>query len=105
MSRTRYLRSAGLAPASDHHHHARSVVRQQTRHGDQPRAQWRKLWRHCRGPSAVVAIEYFGFAGAMVAPAAAMVGLMIPVVLIFVGRPPALPATAAGSSVVELPSA
>jgi MFS family permease len=56
-------------------------------------------------PLLVVAIEYFGFAGAMVATAAAMLVLMIPVVLIFVGRPPALPATAAGSSVVELPSA
>ena len=56
-------------------------------------------------PLLVVAIEYFGFPGAMVATAAAMLVLMIPVVLIFVGRPPALPATAAGSSVVELPSA
>src|SRR5436189_8882 len=43
--------------------------------------------------------------GAMVATAATMLVLMIPVVLIFVGRPPALRATAAGSSVVELPSA
>src|SRR5213076_3517110 len=37
-------------------------------------------------PLLVVAIEYFGFAGAMVATAAAMLVLMIPVVLIFVGR-------------------
>src|SRR5436190_19871523 len=35
-----------------HHYDARSVVRQQTRHGDQPRAQWRKLWRHCRSAAA-----------------------------------------------------
>src|SRR5436189_159361 len=35
----------------------------------------------------------------------AVLVLMIPVVLIFVGRPPALRVSAAGSSVAELPSA
>src|SRR4051794_22593962 len=56
-------------------------------------------------PLLVAAIGNFGFSGAMVATATAMLVLMIPVVLIFVGRPPAFRVTAAGSSVVEAPSA
>jgi MFS family permease len=56
-------------------------------------------------PLLVAAIEHFGFAGAMIATAATMLVLMIPIILIFVGRPPAFHGTAAGSSVVELPSA
>ena len=39
-------------------------------------------------PLLVVAIGYFGFSGAMVAAATTMLVLMIPVILIFVGRPP-----------------
>jgi predicted MFS family arabinose efflux permease len=39
-------------------------------------------------PLLVAAIGYFGFPGAMAAAAVVMVGLMIPVILIFVGSPP-----------------
>jgi MFS family permease len=39
-------------------------------------------------PLLVAAIGYFGFSGAMIAAAIAMVVLMVPVILIFVGRPP-----------------
>ena len=39
-------------------------------------------------PLLVAAIGYFGFSGAMIASAVVMVALMVPVVLIFVGRPP-----------------
>jgi predicted MFS family arabinose efflux permease len=39
-------------------------------------------------PLLVAAIGYFGFSGAMIASAAVMVALMVPVILIFVGRPP-----------------
>ena len=39
-------------------------------------------------PLMVAAIGYFGFSGAMVASAVVMIVLMVPVVLIFVGRPP-----------------
>lgn len=42
-------------------------------------------------PLLVAAIGYFGFSGAMIAAAIAMVVLMIPVILIFVGRPPLHP--------------
>src|SRR5213082_3227362 len=52
-------------------------------------------------PLLVVAIEYFGFAGAMVATAAAMLVLMIPIVVIFVGRPPARGGTAAELAATE----
>ena len=41
-------------------------------------------------PLLVTAIGHFGFPGAMIAAAAAMLVLMIPVILIFVGRPPRL---------------
>jgi predicted MFS family arabinose efflux permease len=39
-------------------------------------------------PLMVAAIGYFGFSGAMIASAVVMVVLMVPVILIFVGRPP-----------------
>src|SRR5438105_8371816 len=39
-------------------------------------------------PLLVAAIGYFGFSGAMIAAAVVMIALMVPVVLIFVGRPP-----------------
>jgi predicted MFS family arabinose efflux permease len=42
-------------------------------------------------PLLVAAIGYFGFSGAMIAAAIAMVVLMVPVILIFVGRPPLHP--------------
>ena len=35
-----------------HHQHARPLVRQQARHGDQPRAERRELWRHRRRAAA-----------------------------------------------------
>ena len=46
-------------------------------------------------PLLVVAIGYFGFPGAMIAAAIALVVVMVPIVLIFVGRPPVLAYTAA----------
>jgi predicted MFS family arabinose efflux permease len=39
-------------------------------------------------PLLVAAIGYFGFSGAMIAAAVAMIVLMVPVILIFVGQPP-----------------
>jgi predicted MFS family arabinose efflux permease len=39
-------------------------------------------------PLMVAAIGYFGFSGAMIASAVVMVAVMVPVILIFVGRPP-----------------
>jgi predicted MFS family arabinose efflux permease len=39
-------------------------------------------------PLLVMAIGHFGFSGAMIAAAIVMVGLMVPVILLFVGRPP-----------------
>jgi MFS family permease len=39
-------------------------------------------------PLLVAAIEHFGFPGAMISAAVAMLVLMVPVILIFVGRPP-----------------
>ena len=39
-------------------------------------------------PLLVAAIGYFGFSGAMIAAAVVMIVLMVPVILIFVGRPP-----------------
>lgn len=41
-------------------------------------------------PLLVAAIGHFGFSGAMIVAAVVMVAVMIPVVLIFVGRPPVL---------------
>ena len=46
-------------------------------------------------PLLVGAIGYFGFPGAMIAAAIALVVLMVPIVLIFVGQPPVLAHTAA----------
>ncbi len=40
-------------------------------------------------PLLIAGIGYFGFSGAMTAAAIAMVALMVPVILVFVGRPPA----------------
>jgi predicted MFS family arabinose efflux permease len=48
-------------------------------------------------PLLVAAINYFGFPGAMIAAAIAMVVLMVPVILIFVGEPPVLAHTAAAA--------
>jgi len=55
-------------------------------------------------PLLVAAIGRFGFSGAMMAAAAAMLVLMLPVILIFVGRPP-LRAGVAAESAAEAPSA
>jgi MFS family permease len=52
-------------------------------------------------PLLVAGIGYFGFRGAMIAAAASMLILMVPVILGFVGRPPPLQSTASGSSVAE----
>ena len=55
-------------------------------------------------PLLVVAIDHFGFAGAMMSAAIAMLALTIPVIVVFVGRPPdrrvetALPVPAAPSA-------
>jgi predicted MFS family arabinose efflux permease len=48
-------------------------------------------------PLLVAGIGYFGFSGAMIAAAIVMVVLMVPVILIFVGRPPVLAHTAAAA--------
>jgi predicted MFS family arabinose efflux permease len=55
-------------------------------------------------PLLVAAIGQFGFAGAMIAAAIAMLVLMIPIILIFVGRPP-VRGVAAGEAPAEAPSA
>src|SRR5437660_1442719 len=44
---------------------------------------------------------YFGFSGAMMAAAVVMVALMVPVILIFVGRPPMHLATAVAASAAD----
>src|SRR6201994_1649761 len=49
-------------------------------------------------PLLVAAIGHFGFAGAMIVGALVMLGLIIPVILIFVGRPP-------GRAALEAPDA
>src|SRR6202011_964091 len=54
-------------------------------------------------PLLVAAIGSFGFPGAMIAAAVVMLVLMIPVILIFVGRPPQRRDIAAGSAEAELP--
>jgi MFS family permease len=56
-------------------------------------------------PLLVIAIGHFGFPGAMIAAAAAMLVSLIPVILIFVGRPPGVASRAAGSAAAEPPSA
>jgi MFS family permease len=55
-------------------------------------------------PLLVAAIGRFGFTGAMIAAAIALLVTMIPVILIFVGRPPQRRDIAAGSADAELPS-
>ena len=72
-----------------HHQHARALVRQEARHGDQPGAERRKLRRHRRRTAAGGGDRRFGFSGAMMAAAIVMLALMVPVILVFVGRPPA----------------
>ena len=49
-------------------------------------------------PLLVAAIGHFGFSGGMTAAAVVMVAVMIPVVLIFVGQPPALRFTSAAAT-------
>jgi predicted MFS family arabinose efflux permease len=49
-------------------------------------------------PLLVTGIGYFGFAGAMIAAAVAMLALMIPIILIVVGRPPVHGGAAAGAA-------
>src|SRR3984893_15418796 len=55
-------------------------------------------------PLLVAAIGHFGFAGAMIAAAMMMLVLMIPVILLFVGRPPGR-GRAAELAAAEAPSA
>jgi MFS family permease len=55
-------------------------------------------------PLLVAAIAHFGFSGAMIAVAAAMLVLMIPVIVIFVGQPPEL-VMETGSAAAETLSA
>src|SRR5437764_7274593 len=54
-------------------------------------------------PLLVAAIGYFGFSGAMIASAVVMVALMVPVILIFVGRPP-VHAYASGVAAADAPA-
>jgi MFS family permease len=56
-------------------------------------------------PLLVGAIGSFGFPGAMMAAAATMLVLIIPVILIFVGRPPGRAGIAAELAAADLPSA
>jgi MFS family permease len=56
-------------------------------------------------PLLVAAIGRFGFSGAMISAAIAMLVLMIPVILIFVGRPPDRGGIAAELAAAEAPSA
>ncbi|MFL6817372.1 MAG: MFS transporter [Bradyrhizobium sp.] len=52
-------------------------------------------------PLMVAAIAYFGFGGAMTATAATMLIVMIPIVLLLVGRPPAPKLAVTGSNAAE----
>jgi MFS family permease len=56
-------------------------------------------------PLLVAAIEYFGFRGAMIAAALTLLVLMVPITLIFVGRPPVFERMTAGLSAADAPSA
>jgi predicted MFS family arabinose efflux permease len=56
-------------------------------------------------PLLVAAIGRFGFSGAMIAAAATMLVLIIPVILIFVGRPPGRGGIAAELAATDPPSA
>src|SRR4051794_21604951 len=49
-------------------------------------------------PLLVAAIGYFGFSGAMIAAVIAMVAVMVPVILFFVGRPPVHSAAAVAAA-------
>jgi MFS family permease len=55
-------------------------------------------------PLLVAAIGHFGFAGAMIAAAIVMLVLLIPVILLFVGRPPGRRDMAAELATLEAPS-
>ena len=55
-------------------------------------------------PLLVAATGYFGFPGAMILGAIAMLVLMVPVILIFVGKPPARETPTAQAAAVEAPS-
>jgi predicted MFS family arabinose efflux permease len=55
-------------------------------------------------PLLVAAIGYFGFSGAMIAAAVALIVLMVPVILIFVGQPP-IHASAGAMAAADAPSA
>jgi MFS family permease len=55
-------------------------------------------------PLLVVAAAHFGFADAMILAAMVMIAVMVPVILIFVGRPPD-PRLVAASATAETPSA
>jgi len=56
-------------------------------------------------PLLVAAIESFGFSGAMIAAAIAMVVLMVPTILMFVGRPPLSSSAAVTAISADAPSA
>src|SRR6478672_509396 len=56
-------------------------------------------------PLLVAAIGHFGFSGAMIASALAMLVVMIPVILIFVPPPPIRAGVAAGQAAADAPSA
>jgi predicted MFS family arabinose efflux permease len=56
-------------------------------------------------PLLVAAIENFGFSGAMIAAAIAMVVLMVPVILIFVRSPPIHSSAAVAAAKADAPSA
>jgi MFS family permease len=55
-------------------------------------------------PLLVAAIGHYGFSGAMIAAVAAMLVLTVPVVLIFVGRPPDRASLATGLAAMDAPS-
>ncbi len=56
-------------------------------------------------PLLVTAIGSLGFSGAMIAAAIAMVVLMVPIILIFVGRPPLHSSATVAASAADAPSA
>jgi MFS family permease len=56
-------------------------------------------------PLLVAAIARFGFSGAMMAAAMTMLVLMVPVILLFVGRPPGHSGIPLGEATAEAPSA
>jgi predicted MFS family arabinose efflux permease len=56
-------------------------------------------------PLLVAAIGHFGFSGAMIVAAMVMVVVMVPVILIFVGRPPLHASAVAAAASADAPSA